>query len=76
MTFQKIPIPHLSCTMKQKFLHYRGFCWILYEVTYTKHNFFQEPKVALTKDLVYMKHTIILHQSLTTEEWWTVVTFQ
>ena len=34
--FQKVPIPHLTRTMKQKFLH-------------------PEPKVALTKELVYLE---------------------
>ena len=29
-TFQKIPIPHLTCTMKHKFLSEREFLFILY----------------------------------------------
>ena len=37
-TFQKNPIPHLTRIMKQKFLHLRGFYWILYEVTYLRQN--------------------------------------
>ena len=37
-TFQKIPIPHLTRTMKQKFLHLHEFYLILYEVTYLVRN--------------------------------------
>ena len=33
MTFQKIPILHLTHTIKQKFLHYSGFYLIFNEVT-------------------------------------------
>ena len=47
--FQKIPIPHLTRTMKQKFLHQHEFYLILYKVTYLTQNlvntnFFQNQK--------------------------------
>ena len=67
-TFQKIPIPQLTRTMKQKFLHL-----ILYELIplnlgntkLGKHNFFPEPKVALTKDLVYIQCKLKLCKAVT-----------
>ena len=62
MTFQKIPIPHLTRTMKQKFLHQHTnpfmlhwlFNTILVNSNFASLNFFAEPKVALSKELVYI----------------------
>ena len=61
-TIQNVPTPHITCTMKQNFFHKRRSFWYLclliplnlLNVIFSSHNFYQEPKVALTKELVYL----------------------
>ena len=52
MTFQKIPIPHLTCMYSDSFsiAHFASCCISLLWLT----QYFRRKKVALTKELVYI----------------------
>ena len=52
--FQKVPIPHLTRTMKQKFIH--RVLTNLVNTNFASQDFFSEPKV--TKELVYVEHLL------------------
>ena len=53
-TFQNVPIPHLTCTMKLE-LSEGPVTTNLVNMRFSSHEFIPEPNVALTKELAYSK---------------------